>query len=154
MNYRFYMPNGKVYYKPTAVDRFYNLPSSTTATRLRQGWSTEECARNVRYNTMSGKFCFYMPDGTILKTAMAVDRYYNLYRGTTNRRLNSEGWTIADCERNERLNHKYTFHLPNGIVTHVTYDVDRFYGLKLRTTGSRLHSGWAEKECAMNCRSR
>lgn len=149
MNYRFYMPNGKVYYKPTAVDRFYNLPSSTTATRLRQGWSTEECARNVRYNTMSGKFCFYMPDGSILTRCSDVDKYYGLCENNTNVRL-SKGWTVEECANNKKLHHRYTFHMPDGTELNTQRDVDAYYNLGNGTTCVRLKRGWTMEECANN----
>lgn len=170
IKYTFKMPNGTVLHMPIDVDRYYNLVLGTTHTRLNNGWTIVECANNTP--PYRKKRVFQMPDGTVLTQAKDVDIYYGLRQGTTTYRLNQCGWTEQECAYNfkqkgspkavpqrgargrqeKRVRRVHVFQLPNGTVTQVCYDVDRFYNLKLGTTSSRLEKGWTVAECAYNKR--
>ena len=147
----FNMPDGQVFIRPVDVDRYYNLSPSTTNARLENGWTHDECARNLR--KIKSKFEFNMPGGIVLRSFRDIDRYHNLNLGTTQSRVR-RGWTIEECVNNYRKKNEpaHKFRMPNGELLIVCRDVDRYYNLRLGTTQDRLKNGWSEEECSSNHR--
>lgn len=105
----FHMPDGTILTKARDVDRYFKLKLDTTKKRLSRGWSEDECVSNIindkrkngEYIKYGGKYKFHMPDGSILTTAVGVDRYYGFKKSTTSQRL-KRGWTVEECARNKR----------------------------------------------------
>lgn len=153
--YVFKLPNGKIVRGCPAVDVYYGLKTGTTANRLNDGWTIEECANNSREKVVrKGNNEFHMPDGTVLTFYYEIDSYYGNRRGTTSSRLN-RGWTIAECIKNKQNNSKsYQFNMPDGTILTKASDVDRYYNLKPWYTSNRLRRGWTVEECANNKRNK
>lgn len=85
----FVMPDRTILTTYSAIDRYYNLRSGTTAKRARSGWTREEYLTNRGVNT---RYLFKMPDGTILGNCKDVDRYHNMTIEPSRGNL-PEGWT-------------------------------------------------------------
>lgn len=143
---RFYMPDGTVLYNPDAVDAYYNLGKKCTLSRLKQGWSTEACARNMEYpNVKSNRdsIHFYMPDGSIFNRPDFVDKYYNLEKRTTVNRLRS-GWSKEECARNTRysvMEGDFIFYMPDGSILTKSEDVDNYENVEKGTTRDKIKRG-------------
>ena len=100
--YEFHMPDGSVLTRVVDVDRYYKLCRNATQSRIRLGWTEEECANNKREGGREREtYEFHMPDGSTITTCNEVDRYYNLGKNTTRQRL-KRGWTEEECARNRR----------------------------------------------------
>ena len=154
-DYEFKMPDGQILHKTFDVDRYYNLKTKTTCGRLRCGWSEDECAMNkrdtVRRDGNRSKSVFKMPDGTVLRSNKALDKYLGLANGTTSQRLH-RGWTVEECIQNFRFYKSYVFNMPDGTVLSRPREVDKYHGISKGCTTYRLSHGWTLDECSANKR--
>ena len=152
VSHTFNMPDGSVLTKCKEVDRYHGFSLGTTSCRLYDGWTEDECALNKRLSTQS-KYRFEMPDGSVLKMCIDVDKYYKLPRGTTSNRIRY-GWSIEDCASNSghKRHRRFIFNMPNGDILRSTKAVDKYYDLRHGKTYYRLKSGWTKEECALNKR--
>lgn len=99
----FTMPDGSRLKYASEVDAYYKLSRGTTLRRLSNGWTLYMCTHNN--NKKSDKddkmYVFRMPDGSLLFNDLDVDNYYGLKKGTTYRRMRTNGWTVKECANNK-----------------------------------------------------
>ena len=121
VSHTFNMPDGSVLTKCKEVDRYHGFSLGTTSCRLYDGWTEDECALNKRLSTQS-KYRFELPDGSVLKMCIDVDKYHKHPRGTTSNRIRY-GWSIEDCASNSghKRHRRFIFNMPNGDVLPKSY---------------------------------
>lgn len=100
-------------------------------------------------------YTFSMPDGKVFHYCSDVDTYYDLKRGTTDRRLKYYHWSERECAYNSRAKGKSKYFsdldkeyfLPNGEKVVSFAQIDRYFGLYKGWTYMRIRKGMSVEEC-------